>query len=437
MSIRLGSRCSKLALVQTAIVCNELSRMGIDYSVVKVKTEGDKRSEPLAKIGGKGLFIKDIENQLIDGKIDMAVHSLKDVPAQLPPGLGITGISCRDDPRDVLLLSRDMHAKGGRVDMSGAAVGAADADAAGAGEAVGTNCGHGTASAAAVARFYQRIHSDSNFYCGNDGIQEIQTIAKEYFQHSNFPRTKFPPINDAANNAIIAHSEVAHSAHHDHMHHFDSSLEISYDELQLQPKKNLELVLQCLDYGARVGTCSIRRKVLLQEARPDLDVVPLRGNVPTRLKKLYSGEFDAIILSVAGLNRLNLIPPFGAKILPVESFMPAVGQGVIAIEYRENCQNVELFQSHFNSLRNLAEAVSFYCERSFIETIDGHCLTPVGAYSWLNEGKIYIYSMLASDNGTKVMYDFRSTDDNSIIGAKNLGSLSARALISAVNAQNV
>ena len=208
-------------------------------------TSGDRiQDRPLSEVGGKGLFVKEIEEALLAGRADFAVHSIKDVPGALPPGLAITCVPKREDPRDVLVAPK-----------------------------------HGT--------------------------------------------------------------------------------------------------LAGLPHGARVGTSSLRRVVALRRARPDLDLVPVRGNVDTRLRKVDAGEYDAIVLARAGLVRLGL-EGRATEVLSAEASLPAVGQGALGIECRADDAASRAV------LASMHDAVSAKCvaaERGVLVALEGDCKTPIAAYA--------------------------------------------------------
>ncbi|MFS8630981.1 MAG: hydroxymethylbilane synthase, partial [Bacillales bacterium] len=204
--IRVGSRRSKLALTQTNWVIKELKKIdpSLEFEVVEVVTKGDRILDvTLSKVGGKGLFVKEIEQKMIDKEIDMAVHSMKDMPAVLPDGLIIGCIPPREDHRDALI--------------------------------------------------------------SKNGI----------------PLMELPP-------------------------------------------------------GAKVGTSSLRRSAQILAVRPDLEIKWIRGNIDTRLKKLQTEDYDAIILAAAGLSRMGWSEDIVTEYLDADICLPAVGQGALAIECRED-----------------------------------------------------------------------------------------------------
>jgi hydroxymethylbilane synthase len=235
----------------------------------KIQTTGDKIADvPLTKIGGKGLFVKEIEEALIDGTIDVAVHSMKDVPAQLPEGLEILCVPPREDARDVL-ISRD-----GR----------------------------------------------------------------------------------------------------------------SFKELP---------------QGARVGTASLRRQAQLLNARPDLHIEMLRGNLDTRLRKLREGQFDAIVLAAAGLRRLAWGHEITEYLDPAVS-LPAIGQGALGIEGRSDDHFVRSILSRLN---DPATAAPVAAERAFLHRLEGGCQVPIAAHARLSGESLSLEGLVASVDGKTVLRD--------------------------------
>jgi hydroxymethylbilane synthase len=266
----IGTRGSALALWQAHHVKARLeAQLGGERAVelLVIKTKGDKILDvPLAKIGGKGLFVKEIEDALLDRRADLAVHSMKDVPAELAPGLVLAAVSAREDPRDVL-VSRD----GATLDA-------------------------------------------------------------------------------------------------------------------LRP-------------GAVVGTSSIRRVCQLAAVRRDLTVLPLRGNVDTRLRKLDAGELDAILLAAAGLVRLGHEARISER-LPFERFLPAIGQGVLAIETRAGDDDaIGLVRS---AMHDAATADCVAAERAFLLRLGGSCQTPLACHATL-EGDSLRVDGLVGDPQTAAM----------------------------------
>ena len=282
MHLRIGTRKSKLALWQANFIKEKLEEKGHTVELVLITTTGDKILDaPLAKIGGKGLFVKEIEEALLREEIDLAVHSLKDVPMVLPKGLSLGAITEREFPFDVL-ISR----KGERL-----------------------------------------------------------------------------------------------------------------EEL---PKK------------AIIGSSSLRRQVQIKRKRPDLQIEILRGNVDTRIRKLEEGKYDAIVLAYAGVKRMGLEDKI-TQIL--EDFIPAVGQGSLAIEIREKDERIKeciSFLDHRES-RIRAEA-----ERSFLRKLEGGCQVPIGAYAWIEEGKLKIKAFISDLSGEKFIegYEEGKVEEAQEIGKK-------------------
>ena len=267
--LKIATRQSPLALWQAEHIRARLEALHADLKVelVTFVTQGDKILDtPLAKIGGKGLFVKELEAALLDGRADLAVHSMKDVPMALPEGLSLAVICEREDPLDAFV---------------------------------------------------------SNSYK-------------------------------------------------------------SFDELP---------------QGAKVGTSSLRRKTQILKQRPDLNVIDLRGNVGTRLSKLDSGLYDAIILASAGLKRLGLAERIRHTLQP-EISLPAVGQGALGLECRATDQGV------LDLILPLLHAETDVCvraERAFNAYLEGGCQVPIAGYATLNQGQIHIEGRVGSVDGVTLL----------------------------------
>ncbi len=267
--VRIATRKSPLALWQAYFVRDALqaAHPGLEVELVTMVTKGDIiLDSPLAKIGGKGLFVKELEVAMLEGRADLAVHSMKDVPVGFPEGLGLVTICKREDPRDAFV---------------------------------------------------------SNTYG-------------------------------------------------------------SIDELPL---------------GSIVGTCSLRRQCQLLEARPDLVIKELRGNVGTRLGKLDAGDYDAIILAAAGLKRLELKERIRSYIEPEQS-LPAVGQGAVGIECRVDDERILKLLEPLNHA-DTADRVR--CERAMNLTLEGGCQVPIGSYSLLDGDQIWLRALVGEPDGSKMV----------------------------------
>jgi hydroxymethylbilane synthase len=267
-ALRIGTRGSPLALVQARMVRARLAAIaGVDeerIALTVIRTSGDViQDRTLAEAGGKGLFTKEIEEALIAGTIDLAVHSAKDVPTVLPDGLTIAAVLPREDARDVF-IGRDVKA------------------------------------------------------------------------------------------------------------------------------------LPELAAGAVVGTASLRRQAIVKRLRPDLEVVPIRGNVETRLRKLKEGAVDATLLALAGLKRLGLTDA-ASSIFSVDEFLPAVGQGIVAIETRADDRATRTVLA---ALDHAETATAFAAERAFLEVLDGSCRTPIAGHATVAGGQVRLRGLIAKPDGT-------------------------------------
>jgi hydroxymethylbilane synthase len=269
--IVIATRGSALALWQAEHVKARLIAVSPELEVTfnVIKTQGDKILDvPLAKVGGKGLFVKEIEQALIDETADIAVHSMKDVPAELEPGLVLAAVSKREVPWD----------------------------------------------------------------------------------------------------ALCARAPVT---------------------------------VQTLPHGAKVGTSSMRRQCQLLAIRPDLQIAMLRGNVPTRIKKLDDGEFDAIILAAAGLMRLGLGDRI-TQLLPIEISIPACAQGVLGLETRD--QDFLTGELIRRAIHDPAEERRIAAERAFLARMGGSCQTPLAAHAMDREdGGLRIVGMCGMPDGSKIL----------------------------------
>jgi len=267
----IATRGSQLALWQANHVKAQIEKVapGTTVELNVIKTTGDKILDvPLAKVGGKGLFVKEIEQALVDNQADLAVHSMKDVPAELAPGLELSAISSREVPWDALCA-----------------------------------------------------------------------------------RTR-----------------------------------VTLDELP---------------QGAVVGTSSMRRQCQLLARRPDLQIKMLRGNVPTRIKKLDDGEFDAVVLAAAGLVRLGMADRITHE-LGLELSIPAVAQGVLAIETRDNDAHVrEIVRK---AIHDEPTALKMAAERRFLARMGGSCQTPLAAHAVpLPKEQLRLVGMCGMPDGTRIL----------------------------------
>ncbi|WP_080844570.1 hydroxymethylbilane synthase [Cytobacillus gottheilii] len=289
--IIVGSRRSKLALTQTNWVINELKKLNPSYEfeVKEIVTKGDKILDvTLSKVGGKGLFVKEIEQAMLDKEIDMAVHSMKDMPAVLPEGLVIGCIPKREDHRDALI------SKG--------------------------------------------------------------------------------------------HIKLA----------------------DLKP-------------GSVIGTSSLRRGAQLLARRPDLEIKWIRGNIDTRLAKLESEDYDAIILAAAGLARMGWSQDVVTEFLDPDLCLPAVGQGALSIECREEDEELLSLLEKF-ACKETTKTVT--AERAFLHKMEGGCQVPIAGYATLkNNGEVELTGLVCSPDGTTMLKEMSSGTEAESVGIQTAASL--------------
>ncbi|CDQ39421.1 MULTISPECIES: hydroxymethylbilane synthase [Virgibacillus] len=280
--IVIGSRKSNLALTQTDWVIDRLRQAGIDneIEVKKIVTKGDRILDvTLSKVGGKGLFVKEIEQAMYDKEIDLAVHSMKDMPSTMPEGLVITSIPEREDHRDAFISK------------------------------------------------------------GNISLHDLKE-------------------------------------------------------------------------GAIVGTSSLRRAAQILAARPDVTIKWIRGNIETRIRKLREEDYDAIVLAVSGLKRVGLSEELITEYLEPDVCVPAVGQGALAIECREDDKELRDLLARIN---NEYTARTVKAERTFLHLLEGGCQVPIGGYAYLENDTIVLTALVGTPDGKTILKEVvRGTDPESV-----------------------
>jgi hydroxymethylbilane synthase len=268
-SLRIGTRGSALAIQQTQIVVDALHAAWPDLSVdvMHIRTTGDRIQDvPLAKIGDKGLFVKEIEEALLDGRIDWAVHSVKDLPSELPNGLSVGTLAARSDPRDALVARHGLN-------------------------------------------------------------------------------------------------------------------------------------LATLPENAVIGTSSLRRRAQLLHWRPDLAIVPVRGNVDTRLRKLETDGLDGIVVAAAGLVRMGWEGRI-SDIIPPEISLPAVGQGALGVEMRSDDEEAHTL---FQPLTCTATQAAVTAERTFLARLQGGCQVPIAAWATVDDSRLCLRGMISDIDGLTLL----------------------------------
>ncbi|MEW6381087.1 MAG: hydroxymethylbilane synthase [bacterium] len=269
--LKVGTRASKLALQQTRWVISQLEDINPDlqFEIVEVKTTGDKILDvPLAKIGGKGLFIKELEEALLNGQVDFVVHSMKDVPIELHPELQIAAITVREDPRDVLI---------------------------------------------------------------------------------------------SRNNLILKH----------------------------------------LPKDAVVGTSSLRRQTQLLHYSPTFQIVQLRGNLETRLRRVEGNGLDAVILAAAGIHRMGWQSKI-VEYLPMDMFLPAIAQGALGIEVRQDRPAIAQFVM---ALDHQETRIAVLAERALLKKLEGGCQVPLAAFAEVTGDQVFLQAMVGSLQGDIIIRD--------------------------------
>ena len=293
MKLVVGTRGSNLALVQTNWVVDQLKKAnpGVEFEVKIIKTKGDLIKDlPLDKIGDKGLFVKEIEKSLLDGEIDMAVHSMKDMPSYLPEGLKFAHSPKREDPRDALIFK--------------------------------------------------------------EGYKSLDDLPQ----------------------------------------------------------------------GARIGTGSKRRKYQLLKYRPDLEIVPIRGNIETRIRKIETENLDGVVLAASGLRRAGLDNKIDYYI-PTDIMLPAPAQGILALEIRENDKETE---NIINSIKDDTTKIQIDAERGFLIGVNGSCHIPMGAYCEIEGEKITLTGLYGDGEGKKIVIQ---SQEGTLADASTIGYELAKSVL--------
>ena len=292
MKLRIATRKSPLALWQAHHVASLLTSEDVEISLLEMTTRGDKiLDQALSKVGGKDLFVKEIEHALISGQAQIAVHSLKDMPTVLPEGLTITAYPKREDPRDALVSSKG-------------------------------------------------------------------------YKFGTLPK------------------------------------------------------------GAKVGTCSLRRAAQLLRRRPDLQIVPIRGNVQTRLRKMEEEGMDATILAYAGLLRLGM-QNLATEVIDPSVSLPAIGQGILAVETKSDDAAVNALVKKLDDPASRTAAIA---ERSFLHRLEGGCQVPIAGHARISGDRLELEGLVASLDGSEVVQD---THAGPVNAAAQIGLELAERLLAA------
>ena len=293
MKLVVGTRGSNLALVQTNWVVEQLKKNNpdIEFEIKIIKTKGDLIKDlPLDKIGDKGLFVKEIEKSLLDKEIDMAVHSMKDMPSYLPEVLKFAHSPRREDPRDALIF--------------------------------------------------------------REGYKTLEDLPQ----------------------------------------------------------------------GAKIGTGSKRRKYQLLKHRPDLEIVPIRGNIETRIKKIETENLDGVVLAASGLRRAGLEEKIDYYI-PTDIMLPAPAQGILALEIREDDKETEKI---IDSIKDNITKVQIDAERGFLIGVNGSCHIPMGAYCEVDGEKITLTGLYGDGDGKKIVIQSK---EGTLADAQKIGYELAKSVL--------
>lgn len=358
--VRIGTRGSQLALWQARRVQALLEASGrVRGEIVVIKTTGDRLSEAnLSQAGGKRLFVKEIEEALAAGTVDLAVHSAKDMPAVLPAGLSVGGVLPREDPRDALVLPARGELSSLRP--AGAEPGASpdgDPDSPGA-PAASAGAGMRAASHASDRRAAEAPAREAQEAGASSGGAQAGAGLESRARAAGGGRTG----PEAGDETPALHALLA--------------------------------------AGSRVGTSSVRRVAQLRRIWPGARFEPVRGNLDTRLRKLDEGQHDALVLAAAGLERLGFAHRISA-LLPLSACVPAPGQGIIAVEIREDDERIARLVEPISDPLALAALAA---ERAVVAALGGGCQAPIGALAQPgSQGRLELTAVVFSLDGSTVL----------------------------------
>ena len=295
--LRLGTRASALALAQSGQIADELRRLGVEVRIVPLETPGDRDARPLPGRAHEGIFVSSVRDALLEGTIDLAVHSFKDLPTAVTPGLVVAAVPPREDPRDVLISRDELSGRG----------------------------------------------------------------------------------------------------------------------------------LASLPVGARVGTCSARRAAWVHRHRTDIEVVPIRGNIDARIARVVAGDYDAIVLAAAGLNRLRCTTP-QQQTIEIDDLVPSPAQGALALECRDADGGTRTL---VHSLDHLGTHLSALAEREVLAALDPTDTVPVGAVATVRHGTLSLILDISDADGSNrtVLRTSSRLDGDPISRAMAIGRSSALALV--------
>jgi hydroxymethylbilane synthase len=310
----------------------------VSCDVIAIKTSGDRLADaPLAQIGGKRVFVKEIEDALLDGAVDLAVHSSKDLPAELPDGLALGATLPREDPRDAIVLPVAINVE------------------------------------APVPSVAERPVPS--------GVQ------------GPFPTGVDFPAADAPAESVGAFAQLS-----------------------------LDDIVRRVGDAPTIGTSSVRRIAQLVQLFPNATFSAIRGNLDTRLRKLDTGEFNAVVLAAAGLRRLGRHTRISA-VLPPEVCLPAPGQGIIAVETRRDDTAVRDFVDRIN---DPAAAAALAAERMVVLRLGGGCQMPIGAYASVSSTELSLSAMVISLDGARVV---RAEASGAVTEPEAVGTRAAMRLL--------
>jgi hydroxymethylbilane synthase len=408
--LRIGTRGSQLALWQAHTVAARIATSGgPPCTIVTIKTSGDRLQEaPLSDVGGKRLFVKEIEDALLGGDIDLAVHSSKDMPAVLPDGLQIAAVLPREDPLDAIVLPSRVRlppphpalpssTKASATDANDPSSTTNDRSHA------ANNPSQVTDGPAQVANDLSDV-TDELSHVSNDAPQvatELSRVANELSRVTNELSHVSNELSRVASELSHVTNDFSQVTNAPDVENDPSSLASGVSRtMEAQTFATVADLVAGLGQSPVIGTGSVRRIAQLTRLIPGARFTPIRGNLDTRLRKLDAGDYDVLVLAAAGLVRLGLASRISMR-LPATACVPAPGQGIVAIEIRAGDEDVRRVVARID---DPAAAAALNAERALVTALGGGCQTPIGALASPVDGhELELIAVVVSPDGSRAV----------------------------------
>jgi len=434
--LSLGTRGSQLAMYQARTVARLLEeRAGAACEIRVIRTSGDRLQEaPLSEVGGKRLFVKEIEDALLNGEVDLAVHSSKDMPAVLPDGLMVGAVLPREDARDAVVLPLGRLKSAPTTDR-GSDVGADFSRPRGSDVGADFSRPRGSDVGADFSRLRgSDVGADFSRPRGSDvGADFSRLSGSDVGADFSRPGGSGVGADFSGPGGSGVGADFSGPRGSDVGADFSrpggSGVGADFSRprgsgvgADFSRPMSVEALLRELGREPRIGTSSVRRTAQLLRLFPGARFLPIRGNLDTRLRKLDAGEYDALVLAAAGLNRLEQQARISA-LLPPEACVPAPGQGIIAIEVRAADARV---RDIVREIDDRTAAAALAAERAVVVRLGGGCQMPIGAYASIDDGRLALTAVVVSVDGIRAA---RADASGAASDAERVGNDAAELLL--------